>query len=171
MPSRFAVLKLCQLVNRRLTDQLRGIRQYDVCFADPVMLLAPGPSHCNVCVVEPDVAGEPEPMFAGQILVMFVQLLDQDEGTSLTNAAGHLICFHGPKWLESEGYALDQGKRPVRYFECYANARTVDEVWIEERTAAVRWRPFTPGCRDLTTFEAQIGCSLPGYHENCEPMA
>ncbi len=71
-------------------------------------------------------------------------MLDQDEGTSLTHAAGHLICFHGPKWLASEGYALDQGKRTVRYFECYADAGTVDEVWIDGR-AAVRWRPFTPG--------------------------
>ena len=83
-------MKFCQLVNRRLTDQLRGIRQYDVTFADPTMLLAPGPSHCNVCVIEPDVAGEPQPPFTGQILVVFVQWLDQDEGTSLIHAAGHL---------------------------------------------------------------------------------
>ncbi len=154
-------------MNRRLTDQLRGIRQYDVTFADPVMLLAPGPSHCNVCVIEPDVAGDPQPPFAKQILVVFVQLLDQDEGTSLTHAAGHLICFHGPKWLESEGYALDGGKRVVRYFECYPDSErgTVDEVWIDERTAAVRWRPFAPGTRELAAFEAQIGCSLPSYHE------
>ncbi len=157
-------MKLCQLVNRRLTDQLRGIRQYDVTFADPTMLLAPGPSHCNVCVIEPDVAGEPQPSFAGQIVVVFVQLLDQDEGTSLTHAAGHLICFHGPKWLESEGYALDKDKRPVRYFECYADSGTVDEVWIDANSAAVRWRPFTPGTRELATFETQIGCSLPDYH-------
>ena len=152
-------------MNRRLTDQLRGIRQYDVSFADPVMLLAPRLSHCNVCVVEPDVAGEPQRAFAGQIVVVFVQLLDQDEGTSLTQAAGHLICFHGPRWLESEGYALDQGRRVVRYFECYADSGTVDEVWIDANSAAVRWRPFAAGTRDLSAFEAQIGCSLPGYHE------
>ena len=160
-------MKLCQIVNRRLTDQLRGIRQYDVLFADPMMLLlqGAGPSHCNVCVIEPDVAGEPEPAFARQILVVFVQLLDQDEGTSLTHAAGHLICFHGPKWLEGEGYTLDQGDQVVRYFECYTDSGTVDEVWIDEHTADVRWRPFTPGCRELAAFEAQIGCSLPGYHE------
>ena len=160
-------MKLCQIVNRRLTDQLRGIRQYDVLFADPMMLLlqGTGPSHCNVCVIEPDVAGEPEPAFARQILVVFVQLLDQDEGTSLTHAAGHLICFQGPKWLEGEGYTLDQGDQVVRYFECYTDSGTVDEVWIDEHTADVRWRPFTPGCRELAAFEAQIGCSLPGYHE------
>ena len=157
-------------MNRRLTDQLRGIRQYDVCFTDPVMPLA-GLSHCNVCVVEPDVAGDPQPPFAGQqILVVFVQRLHQDEGTSLTHAAGHLIGFHGPKWLESEGYALNQGKRTVRYFECYADAGTVDEVWIEANSAAVRWRPFKPGCRELAAFEAQIGCSLPDYHEADEPV-
>ena len=152
-------MKLCQLVNRRLTDQLRGIRQYDVIFADPAMLLVPGPSHCNVCVVEPEVAGEPQQPFAGQILVVFVQLLDQDEGTSLTQAVGHLICFHGPRWLENEGYALDGGKRTVRYFECYA------DVWIDTNSAAVRWRPFTPSTRELAAFETQIGCSLPDYHE------
>ena len=167
-------MKLCQFVNRRLTDQLRGIRQYDVLFADPVTVLfqGAGPSHCNVCVVEPDVAGEPAPTFAGRIVVVFVQRLHQDEGTSLTQAAGHLIGFHGPKWLESEGYALDGGARQVRYFECYADvdAGTVDEVWIDEGTAAVRWRPFTPGCRELAAFEAQIGCSLPGYHEADEPV-
>lgn len=129
-----------------------------------------GPSHCNVCVVEPDVAGEPQPPFAGQqILVVFVQMLNQDEGTSLTQAVGHLISFHGPKWLESEGYALDGGKRPVHYFECYADARTVDEIWIHEQTADARWRPFTPGCRELSAFERQTGCSLPGYHEADEP--
>ena len=111
-------------MNHRLTDQLRGIRQYDVCFADPTKPLG-GPSHCNACVVEPDVAGEPQPPFAGQILVVFVQLLDQDEGTSITHAAGHLINFHGPKWLASKGYTLDQDQRTVRYFECYADAGTI----------------------------------------------
>ncbi len=155
---------VCQLLSRRLADQLRGIRQHDVTFADPAQLL-PGPSHCNVCVIEPDVAGEPQPGFAGQLLVVFIQLADQDEGVSLTNAAGHLISFHNSRWLESEGYTLDGGRRRVRYFECYADHGTVDEVWIDERTAAVRWRPFAPGCRELTAFEAQIGCSLPGYHE------
>lgn len=156
-------MKLCQLLNRRLTDQLRGIRQYDVTFGVPLFLSSP--SHCNVCVIEPDVAGEPQPPFAGgQIAVVFVQLLDQEEGVSLTNAAGNLITFHGPRWLEAEGYPLDEGRRRVRYFECYADAGTVDEVWIEEGTAVVRWRPFMPGCRELSVFEQQIGCSLPSYH-------
>ena len=70
-----------------------------------MMLLAQelGLSHCNVCVVEPEVAGEPPPAFAGQIVVVFVQLLHQDEGTRPTHAAGHRICFYSPKWLKSEG--------------------------------------------------------------------